>query len=243
MKEYLIILSLFLFACDSDSIVEKVKQTSEEKPATATEETANKTAEKAKTKKSPLSPKAQAILENVARAMGTKHLQHIDSYSQSSSIEIPMADLKGSMTVLSAGYKIYIASEMAGVEEKSAFDGSNAWSINPTSGRRDLNGAEKLFMQSKCLNYLKSPAKFYSITLEDSEVFNGCLALKLKYTKQGLDPFYEFIDPETSLSLGRRMTQVDTTGKHLVTIMYKQFRTHKIGFKYPVSLIQKSRYH
>ena len=151
-----------------------------------------------------------------------------------------MAELKGSMIVQTTGYKIFIHYEMDGVEEKSGFDGSNAWSINATSGMRDLSGAEKLNMQSKCLNYLKIPATFYnSITLEDSELFNGTMALKLKYTKKGLDPFYEFIHPETFLCLGRRMTQIDASGKQLVTIIYKQFRTHKIGFKYPLSIIQK----
>ena len=65
------------------------------------------------------------------------------------------------------------------------------------------------------------------------------MALKLKYSKTGLAPFYEFIDPVSFTPLGRKMKLVQANGKLSVTLLYKTYKTHTTGFRYPASIIQK----
>ena len=104
---------------------------------------------------------------------------------------------------------------------------------------RMLEGAEKLNLISETLPYAFSPEKFYdSIELLGKENYNNAECFKLKSSKKGMDPVIEYIDVKTYLSHGEVRVIPSPMGKMKATTVYKDYKKHESGFKYPASMTQ-----
>ena len=147
--------------------------------------------------------------------------------------------INGTITVQLKGDKIRIESETANINEVNGYDGKTAWSNNISMGLRVLQGAEKLNLISETLPFAFSPEKFYDkIELEGKENFNDVECYKIKSSKEGMDPVTEYIDAKTFLSQGEVRTIPSPMGKMKATTVYKGYKMHESGFKYPAKMIQ-----
>jgi hypothetical protein len=86
-----------------------------------------------------------------------------------------------------------------------AYDGSNAWRINPFQGRRDAermsaDDARSMADSGLVSGVLLSAAKG-TVTAAGMEDFDGTLAYKLKVTQADGDEFVYLLDPDTFLEI------------------------------------------
>ena len=123
--------------------------------------------------------------------------------------------------------------------EVNAYDGKGAWSESLATGLRILEGGEKLTIISQTLPYMFSPEKFYDkIEFVEEVTFNGTKCSKLKFTKEGLDPYTGFYDTKTNLVIAEERVLPTAMGKIKVTMSYSNYLKHEKGFKYPATMTQ-----
>ena len=179
------------------------------------------------------------IIQKAGEAVNVSSVEKVKSMIQQAKISIKNMGIEGSITIHLKDDKIRIESQTANINEVSAYDGKGAWSQNLTMGLRVLEGPEKLNLVSETLPFAFSPEKFFdSIELEGKVTFNKVECYKIKSSKKGLDPVYEYIDTKTYLSQGEERTIPSPMGKMKATTIYKEYKKHEKGFKYPISMIQ-----
>ena len=181
----------------------------------------------------------KAIMKKAGEAINVDSVKDAKTMVQKAKISIPNMGIEGNITIQLKDDKIRIESQTANMNEANGFDGKKAWSQNLTMGLRMLEGAEKLNLISETLPYAFTPEKFYNkIELEGKEKFNNVECYKLKFTKEGMDPVYEYIDAKTYLSQGEVRVIPTPMGKIKATTTYQEYKKHEKGFKYPAVMTQ-----
>ena len=181
----------------------------------------------------------KAIMKKAGEAINVDSVKDAKTMVQKAKISIPNMGIEGNITIQLKDDKIRIESQTANMNEVNGFDGKGAWSQNLAMGLRILEGAEKLNLISETLPYAFTPEKFYdSIELEGKETFNDVECYKIKSSKKGMDPVYEYIDAKTYLSLGEVRVIPSPMGKMKATSFYKNYKKHEKGFLYPSLLVQ-----
>lgn len=190
-------------------------------------------------KTAEMSDEVKTIIKKAGEAINSDSLKKAKTVIQKAKVSIPNMGLEGSITVHLKDEKIRIESQTANINEVNGFDGKGAWSQNLSMGLRMLEGAEKLNLISETLPYAFSPEKFYdSIELLGKENYNNAECFKLKSSKKGMDPVIEYIDVKTYLSHGEVRVIPSPMGKMKATTVYKDYKKHESGFKYPASMTQ-----
>ena len=105
------------------------------------------------------------------------------------------------------GDAIRVNAALQGLTLVQAYDGSNAWRINPFQGRRDaekMTGDEARSMADQALLsgvLLSAKADRATVTALGREDFDGTLAYKLKVAQPDGDEFVYLLDPDTFLEI------------------------------------------
>jgi len=181
----------------------------------------------------------KAVLKKAGEAVNVDSLKDTKSMVQKANISIANMGIKGTITVYMKADKIRIESQTGNINEVNGFDGKTAWSENLTMGLRMLEGEEKLNLISETLPYAFTPEKFYDkIELEGKEVFNNVECYKVKFSKEGMDPTYEFYSTKDYISQGELRTIPSPMGKMKATTVYKEYKKHSMGFMYPSIMVQ-----
>lgn len=140
-----------------------------------------------------------------------------------------------------AGDAVRIDAAIQGLTLVQAYDGSNAWRINPFQGRRDaerMTGDEaRSLADSALLNgvLLSAKADKAQVSALGREDFDGTLAYKLKVAQPDGDEFVYLLDPDTFLEI--KMTETRRLRGALQVTEYELGDYEKVGGVYfPMSI-------
>jgi hypothetical protein len=175
-------------------------------------------------------PDAREILAKSVTAIGGREAwEKIKSVEIKGSMSMPAANIKGPMTSqVSSPNKMLTVIELAGVGTiRQGFDGTTAWSVDPISGPRLLEGKE-LETMTREADFLKDvdPAKRWDkVETVGEGDFGGFDCWKLEATKDGSTSTHWY---EKSTGLPRGFSaEIDTQlGRIPVTtvmVEYKEF--------------------
>lgn len=188
-------------------------------------------------------PEAAEILAKSVVAIGGRDAwEKIKSLEIKGTMAMPAAGIKGPMvSKIASPNKMSTVIELAGVGTiRQGFDGTTAWSMDPISGPRLLEGKELETMQREA-DFLKDvdPAKRWdSVKTVGEGDFGGFDCWKLEATKDGVVSTHWY---EKSTGLPRGFTaEIDTQlGRIPVTSVmtsYKEFTGEGFGsVQFPVA--------
>ena len=181
-------------------------------------------------------PSAASVLEKSVAAIGGKDAwSKLKSIEIKGSMDIPAAGIKGPLTARSlAPNKMVTVMEMPGFGTvRTGFDGTTAWSIDPSGGPRLLEGVEKemLARESVFLKDLDLAKHWDSIETTDQADFGGVACWKLS-AKRGEQTATLWFEKDSGLARGSEMVVETQMGKIPVVstiVEYRAFGDVKIG--------------
>ena len=176
-------------------------------------------------------PAPRQIVDKYIAAIGGRDaLVRRSSSSMRGTFEMPAAGLRGEVVGhMAKPNKMVMAITFPGIGEmRSGFDGTTAWSIDPTSGPRVLEGAElaQAKIQADFLAALHDEKSFTSMETVELADFEGKKAYTLRLVRPGNDTTYEYFDAESGLLIGTRATRDTQMGPMTATSVmtnYKDF--------------------
>jgi len=179
------------------------------------------------------------VLDKAGKALKVEKLKGVKSIVQKADLTIQNMGIKGKITVTLKDDKIRIESQTAQMNEVQAYNGKDAWSENLAMGLRMLKGPEKLGLIAETIPFSFNPERFYDkIELVGEVDFKGTKCFKIKSSKEGIDPVYEFVDVKTYMVKGEERIVPSPMGKMKTTTVYTKFTTHEKGFIYPSKMTQ-----
>ncbi len=189
--------------------------------------------------KAKMDEKTKEILEKNAKAMKTENFKEVKSLIAEAKINLLKMNINGTIVTKQKDDKIHIQSNMANMEEVTAYDGKTAWSENLSTGMRNIEGAEKLTLISATLPFYLNPERFYDeIKLNREVQFNNKLCYEILLIKEGMDQTTLYIDSKTFLSIGEKRILTTPMGKIPVEAVINDYLEHEKGFLYPKSMTQ-----
>ena len=176
-------------------------------------------------------PAPRKIVDKYIAAIGGRDvLMKRSSSVMRGTFEMPAAGLRGDVIGrMAKPNKMVMSITFPGIGEmRSGFDGTTAWSIDPTSGPRVLDGAElaQTQMQADFLAALHDEKNFTSMETVELADFEGRKAYTLRLVRPGNDTTYEYFDAESGLLLGTKATRDTQMGPMTATTVmtnYKDF--------------------
>ena len=197
--------------------------------AQATAHTGHATSSAAKPGASLPAPR-QIVDKYIAAIGGRDAVLKRSSTSMRGTFEMPAAGLRGEVLgQMAKPNKMVMSITFPGIGEmRSGFDGTTAWSIDPTSGPRVLDGAElaQARIQADFLAALHDEKSFTSMETIELADFEGRKAYTLRLVRAGTDTTYEYFDAESGLLIGTRATRDTQMGPMTATSVmtnYKDF--------------------
>ena len=193
----------------------------------------------AKVKTAEMKDDVKAIIKKAGEALNVDKMKNTKSIIQKANLSIANMNINGKITVTLKDDKIRIESKTAQMNEVQAYNGKKAWSENLAMGLRMIKGAEKLGLIAETIPFSFNPEKFYDkIELIGEVDFNGVKCHKIKSSKEGMEPVFEYVDVKTSLIKGEERTVPSPMGKMKTKTVFTEYAKHKKGFKYPSKMIQ-----
>ena len=181
-------------------------------------------------------PKASDIIAKVADALGGREAWgKVKSVEMKGTMEIPAANIKGSMISRSlAPNSMVVVMDLPGFGKVSTgFDGTTAWSVDPTSGPRLLEGDEKAaFMREAAMTKdLDLASHWEALETVGEGKFGGFDCWKVA-AKRGGESATLWFEKETGLPRGTEMVVSTQLGKIPVVstiVEYKSFDAPNAG--------------
>ena len=174
-------------------------------------------------------PAARKIIDRYVAAIGGREaiMKHSSSHMRGT-FEMPAAGMRGDVVGKSAKPdKMVMSITFPGLGEiRSGFDGTTAWSIEPTSGPRVLDGAElaQARQQADFLAALHEEKNYTSMETVELTEFEGKKAYMLRLVRAGTDTSYEYFDAESGLLVGVRATRDTQMGPMTATTALSNYR-------------------
>ena len=176
-------------------------------------------------------PAARRIVDKYVAAIGGREaLTKRSSSTMRGTFEMPAAGLRGEVVGrMAKPNRMVMSINFPGIGEmRSGFDGTTAWSIDPTSGPRVLEGAElaQARMQADFLAALHDEKSFTSMETIELADFEGRKAYTVRLIRAGGDTTFEYFDAESGLLVGTRATRDTQMGPMTATTVmtnYKDF--------------------
>lgn len=172
----------------------------------------------------------QIVDKYVAAIGGREALMKRSSSAMRGTFEMPAAGLRGEVVGrMAKPNKMVMSITFPGIGEmRSGFDGTTAWSIDPTSGPRVLDGTELAQAQAQADFFaaLHEEKNFTSMETVELADFEGKKAYTLRLIRAGGDTTYEYFDAESGLLVGTRATRDTQMGPMTATTVmtnYKDF--------------------
>ena len=210
--------------------------------AQATGHTGHATASAAKPAATLPAPR-QIIDKYVAAIGGRDVLLKRSSSVMRGTFEMPAAGLRGDVFgQMAKPNKMVMSINFAGIGEmRRGFDGATAWSIDPTSGPRVLDGAEleQMHMEADFLAALHDEKNYTSMETVELADFEGRPAYTVRLVRAGTDTTYEYFDAESGLMLGVRATRDSQMGPMTATTVLANYKDFG-GLKMPTTTTVKT---
>ena len=152
----------------------------------------------------------ELVSKNIAARGGVDAIRAIRSLKSSGSMNFSNGDFSidlSLVTMLERDAKVRSEATIQGLTQVSAYDGTDAWRIDPFQGRRD---PERLSDEDKKSQELQADLdgplvdwkqKGHQVEYLGSEDMEGTEAHKLKITLKNGDIQYRFLDPEYFLEI------------------------------------------
>lgn len=189
-------------------------------------------------------PAPRQIIDKYVAAIGGRDvLLKRSSSTMRGTFEMPAAGLRGEVVgQMAKPNKMVMSINFAGIGEmRSGFDGTTAWSIDPTSGPRVLDGAElaQAQMQADFLAALHDEKNFTSMETVELADFEGRPAYTVRLVRAGTDTTYEYFDAESGLMVGVRATRDTQMGPMTATTVLANYKDFG-GVKMPTTTTVKT---
>lgn len=192
-----------------------------------------------KAKLAEMKDDVKTIIKKAGEALNVDKIKNTKSIIQKANLTVTNMAINGQITITLKDDKIRIESKTAQMNEVQAYNGKKAWAENLAMGLRMIEGAEKLGLVAETLPYSFNPEKFYDkIELLGEEEFNGVKCYKIKSSKEGMEPVFEYVDSKTFLVKGEERTVPSPMGKMKTKTVYTEYTKHEKGFSYPSKMVQ-----
>ncbi len=174
-------------------------------------------------------PAPRQIVDKYVAAIGGRDaLLKRSSSVMRGTFEMPAAGLRGDVVgQMAKPNRMDMSITCPGIGEmRSGFDGTTAWSIDPTSGPRVLDGAElaQAQMQADFLSALHDEKNYTSMETIELADFEGRKAYTLRLVRAGTDTTYEYFDAETGLMIGSKATRDTQMGPMTATTVLSNYK-------------------
>jgi hypothetical protein len=174
-------------------------------------------------------PSAAEIIEKYVAAIGGRAAnEKIKTRVTKGTVELAPMGIRGTAeTFQAAPDKSYAKTTLGGIGEIiEAFDGKNAWSVNPLQGNRDKTGDE--LVQTKLLNNFYRDInleKLYpKMEVKGIEKVGDREAYVVVATPEGLEPETFYFDVKSGYLLRSDTVYVSPEGKMPVKTFFEDFR-------------------
>lgn len=189
-------------------------------------------------------PAPRQIIDKYVAAIGGRDvLLKRSSSVMRGTFEMPAAGLRGEVVgQMAKPNKMVMSINFAGIGEmRTGFDGATAWSIDPTSGPRVLEGAElaQAQMQSDFMAALHDEKNFTSMETVELADFEGRPAYTVRLVRAGTDTTYEYFEVESGLMVGVRATRDTQMGPMTATTVLTNYKDFG-GVKMPTTTTVKT---
>ena len=152
---------------------------------------------------------AELAAKNVAAKGGSEQLQAIQSLRLSGKVLVNGGTLELGYTVLvERPDAIRYEAQLQGLTKVQAYDGTQAWQINPFQGRKDpekLSADDAKALGEDAADFLGPlvayQAKGYNLDYLGTEDIDGTEAHKLRVTRPNGDVAYVYLDPDYFLEI------------------------------------------
>ena len=152
---------------------------------------------------------AELAAKNVAAKGGSEQLQAIQSLRLSGKVLVNGGTLELGYTVLvERPDAIRYEAQLQGLTKVQAYDGTQAWQINPFQGRKDpekLSADDAKALGEDAADFLGPlvayQAKGYNLDYLGTEDIDGTEAHKLRVTRPNGDMAYVYLDPDYFLEI------------------------------------------
>ncbi len=188
-------------------------------------------------------PTAKAVFDKYVEATGgAAAYGKLTSRVSKGTMEVSPMGMKGTLTISQgAPNKFLMASDIAGVgSSQQGFDGSTVWSIDPTTGGRIVDGAERAsFVNRSQFNLELDMLKVYPKSeVLGSEVVEGQDCWKVKVGPETGDPMTYLYSKSSGLLLVTRGSQESQMGKIEFVTTMSDYREVD-GIKFPFKMVTK----
>lgn len=187
--------------------------------------------------------KALEIIDTyIEKIGGEEMIKSIVSTKMTGTLEVPMAGLAGSMTMMSkVPGMVSMVMDIPGFgKSESGFDGTVGWSSDPMGGPRIMTDEETkaLKEQADPTIAMKYRERYPTIEYAGESNFEGKKAHKIRLVDADGEEQYEFFDIASSFMVGQEGVQSTPMGDiNMITVMsdYKEFG----GMQMPTKITQK----
>jgi hypothetical protein len=187
--------------------------------------------------------KALEIIDTyIEKIGGEEMIKSIVSTKMTGTLEVPMAGLSGSMTMMSkVPGMVSMVMDIPGFgKSESGFDGTVGWSSDPMGGPRLMTDEETkaLKEQADPTIAMKYRERYPTIEYAGESNFEGKKAHKIRLVDADGEEQYEFFDIASSFMVGQEGVQSTPMGDiNMITVMsdYKEFG----GMQMPTKITQK----
>lgn len=168
-------------------------------------------------------PKAEALFDKYAEAVGGREaFSKIKSVSAKGTLSIPQAGIEGDLEMHQADGKMFMVMEMAGVGKQTVgFDGKVAWQDSELQGPKLLEGAmlEDLKFQAKIDGFQDAAKHFDSVKTVQETKFEGKAVYEVVAKKKDMPDRTIFFDKESGLIVGGQgESETDFGNMNMVTV-------------------------
>ena len=146
------------------------------------------------------------IAKNIAARGGLERLRSLTSLRRTGRVIIPRANIDMSaLRVVQRGGSVRDEITLQGLTQVNAYDGTQAWKIDPFQGRKDpermsADEAKPLMIEGDLdLPLVDYQSKGYSAEYLGLEEVDGTPAYKLRLHHRSGDEILYYIDPDTSM--------------------------------------------
>ncbi len=190
---------------------------------------AQATATKPATKASQELPKAEALFDKYAEAVGGREAySKIKSVTAKGTISIPQAGIEGNLEMHQADGKMLMVIEMAGVGKQTVgFDGKVGWQDADLTGPKLMEGAmlEDIKFQAQIDGYQNAAKYFDSVETIKEAKFEGQAAYEVVAKKKDMPDRSIFFAKDSGLIIGTQgdsETDFGTMNMISITSDYKE---------------------
>lgn len=182
-------------------------------------------------------PPARQIIERFVTAIGgADAVRKYKSRRAVGTFSVPAQGLSGALEVLAAAPdRQLVRISLSGIGEiQQGFDGRVAWSVDPMTGPRVLEGAARAQAQMDADFYseLHDEKRYTKIETVARTDFEGAAAYKVRLIRPSGEEDFEYFAVDTGLLIGSDLTRISPMGPVPATTVisdYKPFGTIRLA--------------